>query len=387
MKRILIMSFSPLHRDPRVKRQVETLMDSYSITCAGYTDIEETGVIFWPIKSSSTNRYKRLKEKIFLVTRQYLKYYWQRTHIVSLYNTWQKEGYQKFDLIIANDIETLMVALEIAKGCPVFLDAHEYSPRQSNSFFWRLFRAPYVDWQCRTYINKATLMSTVNNSLSYEFEREYGKKSIVIYNAPVYHELEPGLTEGKVIRLVHHGGAARQRGLEEIISILNYLDDRYTLDFYLIAPNQNCKQYLAELKELARQFGDRVTFREPVTTDQLPDELNQYDIGVALIQPSNFNNAHSLSNKFFEFIQARLVLATGPTPDMKELIEKFDLGIVSDDFSAKSLAGKISSLSVDDINRIKQKVHNSAGVLSFQESGKLLLKSVQELVDDGDCDV
>ena len=387
MKKILIISFSPLHRDPRVKRQVKILKDSYNITCAGYTDIEGSDVEFWPIKWSRISRYKRFNKSFLFITRQYLKYYWHRPPIISLYNTWKDNGCQKFDLVIANDILSLMVALKIARDCPVFLDAHEYSPRQSNSFFWKLFRAPEVDWQCRTYLNKATLMSTVNNSLSHEFEREYGKKSIVIYNAPMSRELEPGLTDGKVIRLVHHGGAARQRGLEEIISILNYLDDRYTLDFYLIAPNKQCIQYLSELKALAQKFGDRISFREPVQTDQLPEELNQYDIGVALIQPSNFNNAHSLSNKFFEFIQARLVLATGPTPDMKELIEKFDLGIVSDDFSAKSLAGKISSLSVDDINRIKQKVHNSADVLSFQESGKLLLKSVQELVGSGGCDV
>ena len=67
---------------------------------------------------------------------------------------------------------------------------------------------------------------------------------------------------------------------------------------------------------------------------------------------------------------------------MKELIETFDLGIVSADFSAKSLAEKISSLSVDDINRIKQKVHDSAYTLSFHESGKLLLKSTQELIEN-----
>lgn len=387
MKNILIISFSPLHRDPRVRRQVKTLMGNYNITCAGFTDIDEKNVEFWPIKISPTNVYKRFRAMIFLITRQYRRYYWQRKEISPLYNDWQSRGCQKFDLIIANDIETLAVALEIARGSPVFFDAHEYSPRQSNSFLWRRFRAPFVDWQCRSCLKQVTLFSTVNESLSREYMREYGKDSIIIYSAPMYRELEPGLTGDKKIRLVHHGVAASQRGLEEIINILNYLDDRYTLDLYLVTNSQASERYLAELKSQALKFGGRVGFREPVPTDQLPEALNQYDIGVALIQPRNFNYANCLPNKFFEFIQARLVLATGPTPDMKELIEKFDLGIVSDDFSAKSMAGKISSLSVDDINRIKHKVHSNADVLSFQDSGKLLLNSVQELTSDASYEV
>ena len=382
MKSICIISFSPLHRDPRVRRQVQTLKGKYKITCAGYTDIGDSNVYFLPITLSPKNKVQKLKAAIFLITRQYKKYYRQRREVESLYNIWQKNNCPKFDLIIANDIEALMFALDIAGGCPVFLDAHEYSPRQSNKIIWRVLRAPFVDWQCRTYLNKAELLSTVNNSLSQEYEREYGKKSIILYSAPMYRELEPSLADKRKIRLVHHGGAARQRGLEEIINLLNYLDEQYTLDLYLISLDQNSNLYIEELMDQSLKFGERVTFMEPVPTDQLPEVLNQYDIGIALIQPQNFNYAHCLPNKFFEFVQARLVLAAGPTPDMKELIEKFDLGIVSDDFSARSLAKKISSLSVDDINRFKMKVHNSADILSFQESGKLLLKSVQELIGD-----
>ena len=382
MKSIFIIGFSPLHRDPRVKRQVKILMDSYKITCAGFTDIDEQNVEFWPIKISPISRFKKIRAAIYLITRQYRKYYWQRKEIVPLYKSWQNKGCPKFDLIIANDIETLAVALEIARGCPVLFDAHEYSPQQSNSILWRRLRAPFVDWLCRSYLKQATLFSTVNASLSREYEREYGKKSIIIYSAPMYRELEPGLTGDKKIRLVHHGVTASQRGLEEIINLLSYLDDRYTLDLYLMTHGDESERYLAELKSQALKFGSRVVFREPVPTDQLPEALNQYDIGVALIQPRNFNYANCLPNKFFEFIQARLVLAAGPTPDMKKLIETFDLGIVSADFSAKSLAEKISCLSVDDINSIKHKLHDSADTLSFHESGKLLLKSAQEITGD-----
>ena len=97
-------------------------------------------------------------------------------------NAWQGRGKPAFDLVIANDIETLPAALEIAAGSPVLLDAHEYSPRQSADLIWRILTAPYIDWLCRSYINKAALLATVNNSLAEEYELEYGKKAIIIYN-------------------------------------------------------------------------------------------------------------------------------------------------------------------------------------------------------------
>ena len=125
MKNVFIISFSPLHRDPRVKRQVKTLIGNYKITCAGYSDIDEPEVVFWPIRLSVRSNYKRLRAAFFLITRQYSKYYWQREAVDAIYKSWKSKDSPKFDLIIANDIESLMLALKISKGCPVFLDAHE----------------------------------------------------------------------------------------------------------------------------------------------------------------------------------------------------------------------------------------------------------------------
>jgi hypothetical protein len=337
---------------------------------------------YWPTSSISSQLSYKIPALLRLLTRQYEKYYWGRGDVTSVCKSWHDNDHTEFDLVIANDVIAMLVALHIAGDSPVLLDAHEYSPRQGAGLLWEMFNGPFMDWQCKKYLGKVALMSTVNNSLSREFEREYGRPSIVIYNAPAYQKLEPQPVGSDMIRMVHHGGAARQRGLEEIINMLDYMDDKYTLDFYLVAADQNSVEYLGELKMLSEKFAGRVRFRDAVPTDKIAEELNPYDIGIALIQPTNFNNAHSLSNKFFEFIQARLALATGPTPDMKELVEIHDIGVVAEDFTARSMARKISDLSINDINRIKQNVHDKAEVLSFKSSAKLLLQSVEELVGD-----
>jgi hypothetical protein len=46
-------------------------------------------------------------------------------------------------------------------------------------------------------------------------------------------------------------------------------------------------------------------------------------------------------NKLFEFIQARLPVVTTPNYEMKNLIQKYQLGVVAKDFSVSSFAQAI----------------------------------------------
>jgi hypothetical protein len=39
MKTVLIISYSPLHRDPRILRQIQALKDKYKIITIGYTPV------------------------------------------------------------------------------------------------------------------------------------------------------------------------------------------------------------------------------------------------------------------------------------------------------------------------------------------------------------
>jgi hypothetical protein len=57
-----------------------------------------------------------------------------------------------------------------------------------------------------------------------------------------------------------------------------------------------------------------------------------------------FNLKYILPNKFFEFIQARLAVAIGPSVEMKRLVKEWDCGIVAANFEAKSMAAEINRL-------------------------------------------
>src|SRR5690606_36659821 len=138
-------------------------------------------------------------------------------------------------------------------------------------------------------------------------------------NTPLDQKLSPSAVDAERIRLIHHGSAIRSRHLGVIIEMMKYLDERFTLDFMLVETDAT---YIAELRRAAR-MDPRIRFIEPVAMQDICHRINEFDVGVFLLPPVNFNYKYALPNKFFEFIQARLAVAIGPSPEMATLLRQY----------------------------------------------------------------
>jgi glycosyltransferase involved in cell wall biosynthesis len=215
---------------------------------------------------------------------------------------------------------------------------------------------------------------TVCQGIAREYVKTYNiSLPQIVYNAPPFQHLKPTTTQNSIIRLVHHGASLKGRRLESLIEMMAYLDDRYTLDFFLM-PDGN--GYLQQLKSLAK--GDsRIKFNDPVAMQDLPKVCNQYDVGVYTLPPSNFNNLNALPNKIFEFIQARLALAIGPSPEMSQIVRDYNCGVVAKDYSAKALAEALLTLSQDNIANYKKNSALAAKVLCAENSSETILNLIQ----------
>jgi hypothetical protein len=115
---------------------------------------------------------------------------------------------------------------------------------------------------------------------------------------------------------------------------------------------------------------------------QVVEFIHQYDIGVYILPPLSFNSANSLPNKLFDFIQARLAIAIGPTPEMANIVNTYNLGIVADDFTPQSLAKKINSLTVEEISFFKTQSNKFAKELSAEKNKIILNDLVTELLNE-----
>lgn len=368
--RILILSFSNIQTDPRVQRQIILLKEKFDVTVAGFCseNILEVSVISIP--GFNKKFFFQVKKAVLLLSKSFESFYYNLAPVVALRKICSEK---KFDIILANDVDSLPVAFDIAKGAPVVLDAHEYSPKEFSNWKWRLFFAPYKQWLCETYLPRVHGMSTVCQGIAEEYGRNFGVRCTVVTNAATYHDLQPSpLKEGR-IRLIHHGASIRERQLERMVDMMDLLDDRFTLDLMLV-PHE--PKYLDMLRRRAGR-NHRIRFVDPVPFDMIVKKLNEYDIGIYILPFSNFNNRYALPNKFFEFVQARLGIAIGPSPEMMRLVQEHELGLVAKDFAPESMAEVLGKLTPDQIARFKSNADRAAKLLSAESAGAEWLRLIE----------
>jgi hypothetical protein len=179
------------------------------------------------------------------------------------------------------------------------------------------------------------------------------------------------------IRLVHHGVALEARCLESMIEMMKYLDDRFSLDFYLV---ENKIDYYNKLIEMAKPY-PQIRFLNPVAMEDLPRIINEYDLGVFLLKPVNFNYRFALPNKFFEFVQGRVGIAIGPSPEMVNLVDKYNMGVVAESFDPKDLALSLSKLTHKEIFEFKEAANQAAFDLNYENAGAVMLGEIERCLN------
>lgn len=380
MKNALVICFTDLGRDPRVDRQIRFLLEAgYSVTTfsEGPSKIEGVRFVSSRVETATTPVHKA-KKLLYLMLGKYEQFYWDSPKMSTCLKRFQSELNGPFDLLISNDIDTLPFTLNVAGCSPVLFDAHEYAPKEfEHSFRWRVLYQSYKTYLCQTYMPQADRVMTVASGIAEEYASQFGiDEPAVVTNASPKAALRPSPVPEGQIRMIHHGGATPNRKIENMIEMMHHLDERFTLDLMLVPGIQG---YLDKISALAEKT-PRVRMVPAVPMHEIVTRANTYDVGLYLLEPHAFNDKHCLPNKFFEFIQGRLALAIGPSPEMKRLVEEYECGIVSDTFDPKDLANRLNALTREDIEAFKQKAHQASEELNAEVNASSFKTLVEELV-------
>ena len=329
---------------------------------------------FYPIERKSTSFISNIKRAFFCKIKMFEKVYWEHYKFNSLLN---KLRGKMFDLVISNDIESLPFALKIANGAKTLLDAHEYSPQEfEDRFLWKFFLQSYKKYLCDRYIGNSDKMITVSEGIANEYSKNFGVKPIVITNACEFANTKPSPTNKQNIKLIHHGVTVPSRKLEIMIEMMDFLDERFNLDIMLVNTNPG---YFNYLKTLAKDK-DKINFLEPVPMKKIVGFINPYDIGIFILPPTNLNYKYALPNKFFDFVQARLAPAIGPSPEMAKIVKQYDCGIVAENFAPETMAKELNKLTGDRIEYYKRQSDKAAQELSFEKNSEKFEDLVEGLL-------
>lgn len=370
---LLILSFSDISADARVLKQVAAFRDRYEVTTCGYGPAPEGVADHVQLPSDQEVwRYSRA----LLLLRQYARAYRENGAVRAA--SAALEG-RRFDIVLANDVDAVPLAVSLRPRRGVHADLHEFAPAQKSELLrWRLFVAPFMSWICRTSVIRATSVTTVAHGIAREYRRRFGIAAGVVTNATPFADQSPTEVHSP-LALVHSGACFRNRHLDIMLDALELTRTPATLDLYL-TPNDPA--YLAELTDRARSLPN-VRLHDPVPYRELVPTLHGYDVGVFVLPPVNVNYRWALPNKLFDFVQARLGVVVGPSPEMAELVRKEGFGLVADDFTAAGLARVLDTLTPESVAQLKQRSDQVAVPLSSETQVALWVAAVDRIAAGG----
>lgn len=374
--RLLVISLSSIHRDARVLRQLSVVREFGDVTTIGYGPAPE-GVEHIQVPDGLASLPQNLPGVAKLALKRL-----RSAELAAPAVCWALTALEgrTFDAVVANEARVLPLADRVAQGAPVWVDLHEWAPEERTQVLsWRLLVAPLMDHMCREYLPRVAASTTVGDSIADLYEQRYGVRPDLMRNATPLQQLTPSPPAGDGrIRLVHSGGAVPGRSLETMIDAVTALPERYTLDLYLVTAGDGGK-YLRSLQERAGSE-PRVTFHDAVSPSALPEVLNAYDLGVYWLRPTNRNGELALPNKFFDFVQARLALAIGPSVEMASLVDRFGMGVVSEGFDVEDAVMSLRSLTPEMIAEFKQATGRAAPELSFERDAEVAREILRGLL-------
>ena len=252
--------------------------------------------------------------------------------------------FHKAQLLLSNDLDTALPNYFISKlkGIKMIYDSHEYFTETPE-----LVDRPRVQRVWKRIegfvVPKLKEMITVCDSIAELFEEKYGVKCHVVRNIPLRAALPPkgdrqalGLPEDKHLLVLQGSGINIQRGAEELVEAMKYLDDCFLM---VIGGGD----VLPLLKQMVSDWHleDRVRFLPRMPYQQMMAYTQLSELGFVLDKDTNLNYRFCLPNKLFDFIQAGVPIVASHLVEIEKIINKYHIGLFIPDHQPESIAETI----------------------------------------------
>ena len=384
MKKVCILCFENMVWDRRILRQIIFASKHYEVDVIAYKGWEPIeGVRLLPVTPKSPPAYMRFGAYVMgkFAPKLWEKMYWQYQQ--------HQEAYQilvqnKYDLIHANDWDTIPVAVRAAREthAKVLFDAHEnYLEQYAENKIWKWMIAPFRKYLMRQY-DDISGMITVSSAFKVFYKEVFGWDGQVIMSAAQYLKMPFRSVNPQKIEIVHHGIALKQRHIEKIIDVVALLEDRFHLNLILLS-RENDPIVCKNLKIMQRKWpqdGLHSWIRSRL--NKLIYSLNEFDIGIPFMYYKQGNYFQTLPNKFFDAIMAGLAIIVSPQPMMAEIVQQNDIGMISGDQSPETMAALLNSLTIEKIDEFKRNSLELAKTLNAETEMGKLMKIYADLVEE-----
>jgi len=289
----------------------------------------------------------------------------------------------KASLLVANDLDTLFPNYYFSKRRKITLvyDSHEIFCEVPELQETPLKKKIWERLE-KSIVPKLKYCITVNQSIANWFNQKYKVDFKVVRNIPdkisvssIKTRAELNLPTDKKIILLQGAGINIQRGAEEAVEAMQYIDDAILL---IIGGGDAVENLKLEVKRL------KLESKVIMLPKMKPEELYQYtcnaDIGLSLDKATNLNYQYSLPNKLFDYVCAGVPVLASPLTEIKSFIEKYNVGVFIENHTAKHIADKMNyMLTSPDYSIWKANTKIAAQENSWETEKKVWVNLINEI--------
>lgn len=285
----------------------------------------------------------------------------------------------EIDIFVSNDLDTLpanYLASRI-KRKPLVYDSHEYFTEVPELIGRPVVKAIWT-WLEKLLVPKVNAAYTVCDSIAEVYSDMYKVDFKVVRNLPVCSLIEKlehqEKTEGQLKVILYQGALNLGRGVGAAIRSMPYLEGA---ELWLVGDGD----LTSELKELVveMKLESKVKFLGRLPLHQLHEVTRQADLGISLEEDLGLNYRFALPNKLFDYIQSGVPVLVSNLPEMRHIVEHYQIGLISETHQRKELAELLKIALFDQEKRQVwiQNLPKAAKELCWENEEKVL-RSVYE---------
>ncbi|MCK5856965.1 MAG: glycosyltransferase [Bacteroidales bacterium] len=288
--------------------------------------------------------------------------------------------FRKFDLLVSNDLDTLSANYLASKfkSKPLVYDSHEYftevpelQGRKAKKIWERI-----ESW----IFPKLKDIITVNQSIADLYQKKYNKELKVVRNIPfrntkitTLNKEDIGIDENKHVIILQGAGINVDRGAEEAVLAMQYVNNAVLL---IVGGGD----VLEVLKEMVAEnnLAERVRFIPRQSIDKLYGYTAVADVGLSLDKDTNLNYRFSLPNKIFDYIQCGTPVLASDLPEVKNIIQTYDVGIIVEKHNSESIAKSLNYMLDLGFKHLHKNQLNKAAQELIWEQEEIVLKDIYQ---------
>lgn len=375
--RVLILSLSPIHRDPRVLNQIKWLAQAgaevHVVGTSSGPNIR--GVRYFVVRQLPLA--KRLFAYMFLTpAARFNSLIFRGTDSA----VWDRLSGGFYSHAVLNDLDFIpLLTRAEPSGAPrthIHLDLHEFFPGTQGPLIWEITQRRYLNWLiAQSRIAPVSSYSSISSDLCSEYQDFYtGTKFRTIVNAPEVRLQAYEPRDSRKINVIYHGVPGKGRSLVRILWVFRKLGHKFTLTYMLVCSPVKLLGF--KLLSLVLGLAPNFTIQKPVKTSEIVETVSKFDMGIIFSPPIFRNLEFAFPNKFFETLAAGAGVICGESKSMASVVRHGNLGVVVSGWSSRALREVISKISREQVEVFRQNASKTRIDLEWEKSRSTFLQSL-----------